>query len=205
MELCSALQRVAPAMSKEATRYYLNGVCLDYRDRALILVATDGRLLHNVRLAASVEAAEAFALILPARLVELLLKQKPSKAADCTIALSGLDVRVEVDGQTFADHLIDGTFPDWRRVVPAAETPFYAGFNVSYLKTMLKAMKAGKVRQVVLHAQPRAEDYKGDQISGPIVSHDEQGGEYVLMPMRVDGATIDGMKGRAIADAQSAA
>lgn len=105
-----ALGFVAGCVSREETRYYFNGVFLD-ADR---VVATNGHLLgvhpHGATVAAEQQC------ILPSGLVALLLSLPV--AARFSLAPNRHRCRVEAGGAVVVAKLIDGTFPDWRRVVP---------------------------------------------------------------------------------------
>ncbi|MDS1135593.1 DNA polymerase III subunit beta [Nitratireductor indicus] len=97
-------------MSTEDTRYYLNGVCLDGDD----IVATDGHRMGVYR--ADSKASDLGRPIIPSKTVGLL-------AAFCAPKAVWIDkdrkaMRFELPGMTLHAKLIDGTFPDWRRVVP---------------------------------------------------------------------------------------
>lgn len=105
-----AIGFVMPCVSYEETRYYLNGVHFD-GDQA---VATDGR-----RMAIHPLGFEAGALdkaILPNAACKALLKLPPVRSVtrDGTRTL-----RFSMDGVTMVAKLMDGTYPEWRRVVPS--------------------------------------------------------------------------------------
>lgn len=108
---------VAPtqfAISTEETRYYLNGVFLHTAEGRLTAVATDGHRLsrHYGDPRDHFEGA-----ILPRKLVSILPK------GNVRVSLSSTKVRVHTsngaDGDTtITSKLIDGTFPDYQRVIP---------------------------------------------------------------------------------------
>ena len=105
---------VAAAMSNEETRYYLNGAAVQSQDGKLLAVATDGHRL-NIR-----ETEIGFDLddaIIPRKSVLAaiaLAKGEESSACirseDCVVLFG--------DGWTLWTKPIDGTFPEWRRVMP---------------------------------------------------------------------------------------
>ncbi|WP_037437131.1 DNA polymerase III subunit beta [Sinorhizobium fredii] len=105
-----ALRFVAPFMSTEETRYYLNGVCID-RD---VAVATDGHRMGVHPLGFDGGASDKW--IIPKNVVSALLSMPSPKG----VSVSTEKVRAEfrMDGARIRTKLIDGTYPDWRRVVP---------------------------------------------------------------------------------------
>lgn len=107
---------VAPCVhciSTDETRYYLAGVYLHAVDGRLVAVATDGhRLMRNVGPAGDLN----YGVILPRKLVGLL----PKSAV--TVELSQNKVRVTSGSTVITSKLIDGTFPDYVRVIPTGNS-----------------------------------------------------------------------------------
>jgi hypothetical protein len=125
-----ALKAVALMASKERTRYYLNGVYIEFHANHLVMVATDGHCLAAVRqtLDAPLPAPPA-GVIIP---LDLIARIKPSKVeplAHAELSVTGARVTIDYLGDTFAANAIDGTFPDWRRVAPASVSGVAAQFN----------------------------------------------------------------------------
>lgn len=123
---CRDLVALAPAMSKEETRYYLNGIALQLgepeAEQRLYMIATDGAQM--VRIARPVPAgAEAIAdTILPRKVATLLSRfLKKAEPAALAFELQG-DLRARIAGQGWrlTTKMIDGTFPNWRGAHAAA-------------------------------------------------------------------------------------
>ncbi|MDQ0349770.1 DNA polymerase III subunit beta [Ancylobacter vacuolatus] len=119
--LADALARVKFAISTEETRYYLNGIYL-HRDPQvadrLRLVATDG---HRLSLASlTVEGLPEFpGVIVPRKAVDEL--ERLAQAADkapLALLLSPVKLAATLGKARFTTKLIDGTFPDYGRVIP---------------------------------------------------------------------------------------
>lgn len=115
-----ALERTAGAISTEETRYYLNGVFMhsDHAGR-LVFAATDGHRLYRQELA--VNAPEGMpGVILPRKLVSVLAKLIKGKACPETVSIDVSDSRVAFRFSNVAirSKVIDGTFPDYNRVIP---------------------------------------------------------------------------------------
>lgn len=114
------LSRVRPAVSTEETRYYLNGVFFEFL-AYLQLTATDGhRLLsyatpHKIAQPESGEKIPPF--ILPRKTVDMVLK---AGGVQWTLAYTP-DHRARFtneNGVTIESKLVDGSFPDYPRVIP---------------------------------------------------------------------------------------
>lgn len=136
------VKAAAFCVSKEETRYYLNGVYITYETMgALVSVATDGHRLscfrHNIDQDAPLES---FGVIVPLAIINAIKLNKHSTNA--TLAhVEGLKWSIEYNGQTVTFDAIDGTYPDWRRVVPKETSGEVAQFNPSYIGDFAKIAK----------------------------------------------------------------
>lgn len=129
--MAGALSRCAPCISKEETRYYLNGVYLhpDDRDGAprVAAVSTDGRRLMVTGFAGDLPLPKN-GIIVPNKAVTLiLLMLAGQQTALCAVPPTNRDgpaalvVRLS-DGTEIITKTIDGTFPDYLRVIPQGVT-----------------------------------------------------------------------------------
>lgn len=156
----SAMRRVSRAVSTEETRYYLNGVYLHHvADWTYRLVATDGHRL----MMATVQLPDATGVIPPSiipravvrRLMERRFGEQPIKliaAVTMTrnsegdlIASGGSPNRMvfAASDWTLTTKLIDGTFPNYERVVPA-DAPHKARFKSADLLRAVDALALNK-------------------------------------------------------------
>lgn len=108
-DLASLVQEVQFAVSTEETRYYLCGVFLEAKDGYIVATATDGHRLASTR----IEQESTFApVILPNKLLSLL----PTGVV--SVSLSSNKVMIESGSTVIVSKLIDGTYPDYERVIP---------------------------------------------------------------------------------------
>lgn len=107
------------AISTEETRYYLNGVYLHVADgRHLRCVATDGHRLARID-AELPQGAEAMpGIIVPRKTVAELKKLLDDDSADIAVSVSETKIRFATPAITLTSKVIDGTFPDYTRVIP---------------------------------------------------------------------------------------
>ncbi len=104
------------AMSTEETRYYLNGIFLETRNGMLKAVATDG---HRLALSAiAYEGPDIPDIIVPRKAVAEVHKLLGEVKGDIRIGLSGSKIRFDLGNVVLVSKLIDGTFPDYNRVIP---------------------------------------------------------------------------------------
>jgi len=111
------------AISTEETRYYLNGIYLHVADAegtggTLRAVATDGHRLAQVEQAPPDGAAGMPGVILPRKTVLEIRKLLEEFDGEVEISLSQTKVRFAFDSAVVTSKLIDGTFPDYSRVIP---------------------------------------------------------------------------------------
>lgn len=133
-QLHKLLTAVAPCISTEETRYYLNGIYLHTCEGKLRGVATDGHRLAVYDIDAAWPSR--FKAIMPRKSVGILaLKMAKSNEAVTVSAIHGKDdyiprLRIEADGWTMMTKIIDGTFPDYTRVIPPENKTIQA--TISY-------------------------------------------------------------------------
>ena len=118
------IDRTRFAMSSEETRYYLNGIYVHPAESEdepkLRIVATDGHRLARVELALPEGAAGMPGVIVPRKTVGEVRKLIDDGEEEVAITLSDTKIRVEIDTTVLTSKLIDGTFPDYDRVIPFA-------------------------------------------------------------------------------------
>jgi DNA polymerase-3 subunit beta len=112
------------AISTEETRYYLNGIYLHVVEIAgtpmLRAVATDGHRLAQVQFPAPKGAAGMPGVIVPRKTVGEIQRLLDDMGEEVDIHLSPSKIRVVAGPVTMTSKLIDGTFPDYARVIPTA-------------------------------------------------------------------------------------
>lgn len=107
------LSRVKTAMSKEETRYYLKGIAMQNRDDVLVFVATDGHRLVKE----SLSGESVPDVIIPDAAVHVM-ERLAGNADTVTLHVSETKIKLDAGDTVFTSKVIDGTFPDWTRVVP---------------------------------------------------------------------------------------
>ncbi len=122
-ELKMLVDRARFAISTEETRYYLNGIYLHKSDidgvDVLRAVATDGHRLARVDMPLPEGAADIPGVIVPRKAVAELRKLLDESAGPVTVGLSETRIRFAFDDAVLTSKLIDGTFPDYGRVIPS--------------------------------------------------------------------------------------
>jgi DNA polymerase-3 subunit beta len=121
-DLRRLIDRTRFAISTEETRYYLNGIYLHAarsNDVSMLrAVATDGHRLARMEIALPEGAAGMPGIIVPRKAVTELRKLLDEVDQDVMISLSDTKIRFAFGATVLTSKLIDGTFPDYDRVIP---------------------------------------------------------------------------------------
>jgi DNA polymerase-3 subunit beta len=110
------------AISTEDTRYYLNGIYLHTvgtgANALLRAVATDGHRLAQVELPLPEGAAGMPGVIVPRKTVAEVQRLIETGEGEIKVELSAGKIRFSIADVVLMSKLIDGTFPDYARVIP---------------------------------------------------------------------------------------
>ena len=114
------------AISTEETRYYLNGVYMHVSDadggQVLRCVATDGHRLARIDADLPEGAKNMPGVIVPRKTVAELRKVLEDDDMQIAVSVSETKVRFATPNITMTSKVIDGTFPDYTRVIPQGNT-----------------------------------------------------------------------------------
>ena len=122
-DLKQLIDRARFAISMEETRYYLNGIYLhaaktDNID-VLRAVATDGHRLARVEMPLPAGAKGLAGIIIPRKTIGEIRKLIDEATTPIKLAVSDTKLRFSFNDIVLTSKLIDGTFPDYERVIPA--------------------------------------------------------------------------------------
>ncbi len=123
-DLRTLIEKTRFAISTEETRYYLNGIYLheatdqQHKKPVLRAVATDGHRLAQSQLALPEGAAAMPGVIVPRKTVLEVVKLLEGDDAEVQVSLSSSKIRFATGHLILTSKLIDGTFPDYERVIP---------------------------------------------------------------------------------------
>ena len=116
------VDRTRFAISTEETRYYLNGIYLHAAEsdgaKVLRAVATDGHRLARYEEKLPEGAAGIPGVIVPRKTVVELRKLAEETQEPVEVHLSDTKIRFDLGAVHLTSKLIDGTFPEYDRVIP---------------------------------------------------------------------------------------
>jgi DNA polymerase III subunit beta len=139
------IEKTRFAISTEETRYYLMGIFFHVVEDQMRAAATDGHRLARVTVPRP-EGAEGMPdVIIPRKAVAELYRLLEELEGTVEISLSSTKVRFGLGSAVLTSKLIDGTFPDYNRVIPTA--------NDKLLKLDPKSFSAGVDRVATIASE----------------------------------------------------
>lgn len=112
------LQKVSYAASTDESRGILNGSFMSFQNQKLTVVATDGRRLALVEHELDIPNEAELDFVLPTKTIHELIKTLQDEGK-VTIKTSATQVAFEFDHILIISKLLDGTYPNYRQVIPA--------------------------------------------------------------------------------------
>ena len=132
IDLTNLIDNTKFAISSEETRYYLNGIFLHVPDSEkdkLRAVATDGHRLAQAEIPLPEGAENMPGIILPRKAVGEIRKLTDGTDGKIKIIISNSKAQFIFPNSTLTTKLIDGSFPDYQRVIPKEN--FFLSGNLS--------------------------------------------------------------------------
>jgi DNA polymerase-3 subunit beta len=129
------IEKTRFAISSEETRYYLMGIFLHVIDDQLRAAATDGHRLARITIGKPDGADGMPDVIVPRKCVQELYRLLEELEGTVEISMSPTKIRFGLGSAILTSKLIDGTFPDYNRVIPTG--------NDKLLKLDPKSFSAG--------------------------------------------------------------
>lgn len=181
------LKKLKPFMSTEETRYYLCGIFFQFKDSILTAAATNGHILQeqvfDVETELSKQYGKEFSVICPRAAIEHLIKIIPTKeeaAFTMQVIDDGANIRFDFFEFEYITATVDGTYPDYEKLIPKGTVSLQSGLNAGYLIAALAALGNTAVDICVDDKE------KADQTPHLLTSSETKGIRCVIMPARID-------------------
>jgi DNA polymerase-3 subunit beta len=145
------------AMATDETRFYLMGIHLhaakEGKTKVLRAVATDGHRLARFEMDLPDGASDIPGIIVPRKTVSELSKLLDDADGGIDVALSDTKIQFTFDGVELTSKLIDGTFPDYQRVIPSGNDKSLAldSKDFSHAVDRVSTISADKTRAVKIN------------------------------------------------------
>lgn len=170
------LKAAAICASTDTTRYYLNGVDVTLRDNVFTITATDGHRLISFKPPVSFNYADPvtpFSIIIPLDIIKAFKVSKKQPEGELIIESNG-SCSIKYHGVSMGFQPIDGTFPDWKRVVPNKVDGIVSHYNAHYLADFAKINDM----------------YRDDKAKCLIIGHNGNGPALVHLPIGIDNVAV---------------
>lgn len=140
------IRRTVFATDVESTRYALGGVLTELTPERITLAATDSRRLAVATAAATVEGSPTVpetAPVVPSKAMSLIERVLAEGGDLVKVAIHTNDIAVQCGDVTISSQLVQGRFPDYRKVIPSSSAsqidmvvgPFYTAIRQAQILT----------------------------------------------------------------------
>lgn len=140
------IRRTIFATDTESTRYALGGIQIEFTPERATFAATDSRRLAVVSGECKVVGSAplpASPPVVPSKAMTLIERSLGENESEVHIAIHQNDIAVRSGGTTITSQLVQGRFPDWRKVVPTSFSakidmvvgPFYGSIRQAMIVT----------------------------------------------------------------------
>jgi len=117
--LLKGIARTGYATDSESSRYALAGVKVEEEDGGLVFIGTDGRRMATQHTEAVMGNCKFHgSIIVPTKAIAAIQKTLSKSHGDCKIRASVNEIHVEADSTCISARLVEGRYPEWRRVTP---------------------------------------------------------------------------------------
>ena len=135
-ELSGLFNKTQFAMAQQDVRFYLNGLLIEINPKQINIVGTDGHRLAKTTQQLEKKDINDQACIVPRKAIQELTRSLTDNK-ECKVSFSDNQASFSFSGVTLTTKLIDGTFPDYSRVIPA-ETKTDILLDISEIKPALQ-------------------------------------------------------------------
>jgi DNA polymerase-3 subunit beta len=108
------------AVSDDETRYFMNGVFVEKSGERLTMVASDGRRLSHISKPIEKSVEDIKGVIVPPKILAMMRKLLPGEG-NLSLCVTERGVFVRFGERKLSSSLIDGQFPNYRRVIPESQ------------------------------------------------------------------------------------
>lgn len=135
-KLKKLFEKTAFSMAQQDVRYYLNGLLIELNGKTLCAVATDGHRLAKTEITLDQTTSSDHQVIVPRKAVQELIRLLEEGEQAIRVQISEKHLRITTSATTFTTKLIDGRYPDYKKVIPT-ELPINLNLKKQTLRDIL--------------------------------------------------------------------
>lgn len=134
------IDKTAFAMAQQDVRYYLNGMLFEMSSKGVHVVATDGHRLALSEFCQAIPSVkQSQAVIVPRKAVLELSRLLDNSDDEVTLSFSNNHIHISHDRFQFTSKLIDGKFPDYKRVMPKGIDKYVYHDRAEFKQALVRA------------------------------------------------------------------
>jgi DNA polymerase-3 subunit beta len=143
------------AVSDDETRYFMNGVFFEKCENKIIMVASDGRRLAFISKDINTEVGDFTGIIIPPKILNIVMKWAGEEGL-ISISVSENTIFIQFGSYKLSSVLIEGQFPNYRRVIPENQAFSFAVNRHEMLDALKRVslLVEQKSRRVYLGVSP---------------------------------------------------
>ena len=131
-DLKDMIEETIFAVSDDETRYFMNGVYFEKAEDKFVMVATDGRRLAYISKNAGAGTEDFPGVIIPPKILNIVVKRAGDEGM-AQISVTDKTIFIQFGSYKLSSVLIEGQFPNYRRVIPENQTN---SFTVNRLEAL---------------------------------------------------------------------
>jgi DNA polymerase-3 subunit beta len=147
-DLKKMIRKTLYAVSHEETRYYLNGAFFQKEGKYLKMVSTDSRRLAYIHKDYPLDEPD-FGLIVPKKILNQLTGILDDQGT-LNIAIGEKQIFFEIGDMYFVSNLLDGNFPDYKKVIPDTHEIRIKLNNQEFLTTIERVSPMSDFKQQII-------------------------------------------------------
>jgi len=134
-DLKEMIKETVFAVSNDETRYFMNGIFFEKAENKFIMVATDGRRLAFISRTTELSSPDFAGIIIPVKILNTVLKRAGDEGM-AGISISDKTIFIQFGSYRLSSVLIEGQFPNYRRVIPETQTNNFVVNRVEMLDAL---------------------------------------------------------------------
>ena len=131
-DLKDMIQQTIFAVSDDETRYFMNGVFFEKAEDKFIMVSTDGRRLAYINKNSASGVEDFSGIIVPPKILNTIMKRAGDEGM-AKVSVTDKTIFIQFGSYKLSSVLIDGQFPNYRRVIPENQS---MSFTINRLETL---------------------------------------------------------------------
>jgi DNA polymerase-3 subunit beta len=149
------IQQTIFAVSDDETRYFMNGVFFEKQEDKLIMVGTDGRRLAYIYKEVGKDVKDFLGIIVPTKILNIVLKRAGDEGM-ILISITDKIIFLKFGSYQLSSVLIEGQFPNYRRVIPESQSYFFTMNRLEMLDALRRVslLVEQKSRRVYFKISP---------------------------------------------------